>query len=307
MTTAPKPPGIPGSAMFKTMQTELAKIDEMVGDAVSQLAGWKGSVEAATTVDITLSGLQTIDGIVVTAGELVLVKNQTDASENGIYVCSVVDWYRSNNMVDGSDAAGAAVYVTKGTVNENIVFICTNDIGAGIVGSNDLVFTELISAVTTMQQFVGLESVLSFSAGTWTTFRIARGNYVSRHTITDETTIIGIDINPAIRIATSKGFMLNSFDVIYGINAGTLDAHTITLDRIVYANNVAVSITAIPVTGTLATATQANPYVTNIVVTTPAYLVTADSKYIIELTVNNSASSEYDYYGIMLRFSKTST
>lgn len=155
------------------------------------------------------------------------------------------------------------------------------------------------------QEFVGLSNVLTFGTGTWTVTRIAQGNYVSRHTPGDETSIIGIDITPAIVIAASKGFRLDSFDVIYAIAANALDAHSVVLDRIVYANNVAVSVTSVPVTGALATATQANPYVTNVVVDTPAFLVTADSKYVIELTVNNAAASEYDYYGIMLRFSQT--
>lgn len=155
------------------------------------------------------------------------------------------------------------------------------------------------------QQIVGLEGVLTFGTGTWTTTRIAQGNYVSRHTPGDETSIIGIDITPQVVVAASKGFRLDSFDVIYAIAANALDAQSVTLNRIVYANNVAVSSTAVAVTGALATAVQANPYVTNVVVDAPAFLITADSKYVLELTVDNAAASEYDYYGVNLRFSET--
>jgi hypothetical protein len=155
------------------------------------------------------------------------------------------------------------------------------------------------------QEFVGIESVLTFGTGTWTVTRIAQGNYVSRHTPGDETSIIAIDLTPMIRTAASKGFRLDSFDVIYAIAADALDAHTVVLDRIEYADNVAVSVNSIAITGALATATQANPYVTNVAVDTPAFDNTADSKYVIELTVNNSATSEYDFYGIMLRFTQT--
>jgi hypothetical protein len=77
------------------------------------------------------------------------------------------------------------------------------------------------------------------------------------------------------------------------------------LDRISYANNVAVSVNSVALTGSLSTATQANPYVTNIAVTTPAFLVTADSKYVLELTVNAALTSDYDFYGLNLRFSQT--
>lgn len=159
--------------------------------------------------------------------------------------------------------------------------------------------------ILAMQEFVGINDVLTFGTGTWTTTRIAQGNYVSRHTPADETSIIAIDITPQIRIAASKGFRLDSFDYMYGIAANALDAHTAVLDRIAYADNVAVSVTSVPITATLATAVQANPYLTNCTVTTPAFDVTADSKYVLEITVNNAAASEYDFYGIMLRFSQT--
>lgn len=155
------------------------------------------------------------------------------------------------------------------------------------------------------QQFVGIKNVLTFGTGTWTVTRIAQGNYVSRHTAGDETSIIAVDITPIIRVAASKGFRLDSFDYIYSIGTLAMDAHTLTLDRIAYANNVAVSVTSIAGTYTLATATQANPYVTNCTITSPAFDITADSKYVIEITANNSATSAYDFYGIMLRFSQT--
>lgn len=155
------------------------------------------------------------------------------------------------------------------------------------------------------QEFVSINEVLSFGTGTWTTTRVAQGNYVKRHTPGDETSIIGIDITPVIRVAASKGFRLDSFDIIYAIAANALDAHSVTLDRIAYVNNVAVSVTSIAITASLATATQANPYVTNGTVDVPAFDVTADSKYVMEVTVNNAAASEYDFYGVMLRFSET--
>jgi hypothetical protein len=157
---------------------------------------------------------------------------------------------------------------------------------------------------TDFQQFLGLQSILNISAGTWTTTRIARGNYVKRHTAAAETSIVGVDLTPVIRTATSKGFRLDSIDVIYSVGTANLTAHSATLDLINYANNTAVTITAAPLTGTLATATQANPYLTNLAVTTPAFDNTVDSKYIFELTVNAALTSAYDYYGLVLHFTR---
>lgn len=80
-------------------------------------AAYKQSVRCATTANITLSGTQTIDGVSVVAGNRVLVKNQTTASQNGIYVVNASTWTRSTDA-DAADEIGAAVVnVDSGTAN----------------------------------------------------------------------------------------------------------------------------------------------------------------------------------------------
>jgi hypothetical protein len=139
----PIPPRIPGDAVLKTLDVELAKVEELIGDAVSQ-NGYKGAVKVATTANITLSGAQTIDGVAVVGGDKVLVKNQISGANNGIYdVKNNTNWTRSEVMVDGSSAAGAVVYVTQGTTNADVWFICTNDVGSDVVGTNALVFATI--------------------------------------------------------------------------------------------------------------------------------------------------------------------
>lgn len=161
------------------------------------------------------------------------------------------------------------------------------------------------NVVTDYQQVVTLKSFLIASVGTWTMTRVAQANYALVHTPADDTSNISFDITPQLRAAASKGFKLASFDLIYSIGVAALDAHSCTLDSVAYANNVAVAVTSVPITGTLAIATQANPYVTNVAVNTPAFLNTADAKYVLELTVNAAATSTYSLYGLNLRFSKT--
>lgn len=175
---------------------------------------------------------------------------------------------------------------------------------SGAATANFLLDTGAANIIA-MQEFVGLNGILMFSTGTWTTTRNAQGNYSSNKTQADETSIVGFDITPQIRVAASKGFRLDSFDVIYQITTLALDAHSVTLDRIVYANEVAVSVNAVAITGTLATATNANPRVTNVAVDVPAFDVTANSKYVIELTVDSGATSDYAFYGLTLHFSQT--
>jgi Chaperone of endosialidase len=79
---------------------------------------WKEPVIAATTVaggNITLSGLQTIDTVTLAAGDTVLVKNQTSASENGIYVVASGVWTRSIGADTWNEYVGAIVFVVEGS------------------------------------------------------------------------------------------------------------------------------------------------------------------------------------------------
>lgn len=92
---------------------------------VDRLGGAKGSLAykapcvAATTAAITLSGAQTIDGVSVVAEDRVLVKDQSTASENGIYICKASTWERAKDF-DGNDdiVKGTRVAVTGGTVGQ---------------------------------------------------------------------------------------------------------------------------------------------------------------------------------------------
>jgi hypothetical protein len=86
----------------------------------------KAPCRVATTVNITLSGLQTVDGVALAAGDRVLVKNQSTASQNGIYVASTGPWARAADFDGSGDAVrGTRVYVNFGSVGQNTVYTCT--------------------------------------------------------------------------------------------------------------------------------------------------------------------------------------
>lgn len=87
----------------------------------------KASVIVATTANITLSGTQTIDGVAVTAGQRVLVKNQTTASQNGIYVCSASAWSRSTDADTSTNIMSAYVFVEQGTANQDTAWVMNTD------------------------------------------------------------------------------------------------------------------------------------------------------------------------------------
>lgn len=76
-------------------------------DAIANGRDYKDACRLATTANVTLSGLQTIDGVAGAAGDRILVKNQTTASENGIYVMASGAWSRAED-------ANASAEVTNG-------------------------------------------------------------------------------------------------------------------------------------------------------------------------------------------------
>ena len=96
-------------------------------DAATTGLSWKQAVRAATTANIALSGLLTIDGITLVDGNRVLVKNQTTASQNGIYVAASGAWARSPDLDVSSEFPNAAVFVSEGTTQADTGWVQTND------------------------------------------------------------------------------------------------------------------------------------------------------------------------------------
>jgi hypothetical protein len=116
-------------------------------DSVAQGLNVKDSCVAATTANITLSGAQTIDGVSVVAGDRVLVKNQTTASANGIYVADSGTWARSPDTDTFAELVSAFTFVEKGTVNADSGFVCTVDQG-GTLGTTPITFSQFSGAGT---------------------------------------------------------------------------------------------------------------------------------------------------------------
>lgn len=89
---------------------------------------YKAPVLAATTTNITLSGLQTIDGVSLVAGNRVLVRAQSTAAQNGIYLAQASAWVRADDMnVDAEIQPGVAVIVSNGSIYADTIWTLTTD------------------------------------------------------------------------------------------------------------------------------------------------------------------------------------
>jgi hypothetical protein len=114
-------------------------------DSTAQGLDVKASVRAATTANITLSAPQTIDGVSVVAGDRVLVKNQTAASANGIYVVAAGSWSRSADMDAWTDFPGAFTFVEEGTTQADSGWVCTVNAG-GTLGTTPITWSQFSGA-----------------------------------------------------------------------------------------------------------------------------------------------------------------
>lgn len=87
----------------------------------------KASVRVVSTSNVALSGLATIDGIVLVAGDRVLLSAQTTASQNGVYVAAAGAWTRAVDAdATGEITPGAFWFVEEGTLYGGSQWRCNN-------------------------------------------------------------------------------------------------------------------------------------------------------------------------------------
>lgn len=114
-------------------------------DALAQGIDAKASCVVATTANITLSGTQTIDGIAVSVGDRVLVKDQSTASQNGIYLCASSTWTRTADANTWDELVAAFTFIEKGTTQANNGYISTITAG-GTLGTTAVTFAQFSGA-----------------------------------------------------------------------------------------------------------------------------------------------------------------
>jgi hypothetical protein len=121
-------------------------------DSVAQGLDTKASVVAATAVAGTFATSfangQVVDGVTLATTNRILIKNQADATENGIYTVNASGApTRSTDMDNGSEFPGAYVFVEQGTVNADTGWVCTNNAPVTL-GTTNIVWTQFSGAGT---------------------------------------------------------------------------------------------------------------------------------------------------------------
>ena len=179
-------------------------------DAMRQGLDVKDSVRAATTANITLSATQTVDGVALVAGDRVLVKDQSTASANGIYVVAAGAWVRATDADSATKVTGGMFnFVEEGTVNADSGWVLTTS-SPVTLGTTSLAFTQFSGAgqVTAGTGLTKTGNTLDVGAGT------------------------GIQVNADdIALATSNVlslFNLGTSGIVARTAANTVTARTIT-------------------------------------------------------------------------------
>jgi hypothetical protein len=106
--------------------------------------------EAATTANINLTtdleNGDTLDGVTLVTGDRVLVKDQTDATENGLYIVVASGAASRDPQFDTiAELSGQMIVVNQGTANDNKIFLCTTDSDATI-GISNITYTQVTPA-----------------------------------------------------------------------------------------------------------------------------------------------------------------
>ena len=198
-------------------------------DSVAQGLDTKASVVAATTTDGTLATAfdngSVVDGVTLVTGDRILIKNQTDATANGIYVVAASGApARSADMNDGSEFPSAYVFVEQGTVNADTGWVCTNNAPVTL-GVTNITWTQFSGAGTyTANNGVVLNgSVFSFAPES------GKGLQTSSN-------------GAAIKLATTSGLNVSSDLAVGAGNGISVLTNTVAIDSSVvvskYATNV---------------------------------------------------------------------
>jgi len=146
-------------------------IKSYVDDAVAGLRT-RIIAECASTANVNISnGLEagdSIDGVVLVAGDRVLLKDQSDATENGLYLAvgsGAGAASRDPEHDTIAELSGGMVVVNQGTANDNKIFLCTTD-SDGSIGSTNITYTVITPSNTGTVTSVGLtQSGTEFTIG----------------------------------------------------------------------------------------------------------------------------------------------
>ena len=212
----------PGSVTLNAAPTEdLQAATKAYVDSVAQGLDIKASVKAATTENGALATAfddgSVIDGVTLATGDRILIKNQTDATANGIYVVAASGApTRSTDMNAAAEFPGAFTFVEQGTTNADTGYVCTNN--SVVVGTTEITFAQFSGAGSYVAGNGLTLTGNSFSINTTITADLSTAQTFTNKTLT----------SPTITTPVVTGLKLDDSSIVFEGSGGD-DAHETTL------------------------------------------------------------------------------
>jgi hypothetical protein len=204
----------------------------------------KGAVRAATTSDIVLSGEQTVDGIALVTGDRVLVKNQSAAQSNGIYIVDVASWTRALDLDVWTEVPASFTFVEEGDSLQDTGWISTANAG-GTLDTTAITWVQFSSAgiiqagtgLTKIGNTVSITNTSVTPGASYNNFTVnAQGQVTFASTIpyltNNQTVVLGGDVSGSGANAITTTLALT------GVGAGTYTSVTVdTKGRVTAGTN----------------------------------------------------------------------
>ena len=161
-----------------------------VDSAISTGIVAKTPALVVSTTDVPISGLQTIDGVMLADNDRVLLVGQTDEVDNGLWLAQTGSWTRPSDFANGSTAAEAYVLILSGDTDAGSSWLCNTP--TAVIGTDDITFAEfsLPNQVTGANVGSGTGQVYQSKSGLTLNFRtLLDGEYTVITTNADDITI----------------------------------------------------------------------------------------------------------------------
>lgn len=143
--------GLTSVEVTQNPTTDYQLATKLYVDNVAQGLDAKASCLYSTTNNVTLSGLSTQAGgdwpSSLTAGDRILVKNQSAPAENGIWVADAAAWTRASDMNNWSEVPHAFTFIQDGSTLADTGWVCTAA-STGTIGVTAMPWTQFSGAGT---------------------------------------------------------------------------------------------------------------------------------------------------------------
>ena len=242
----------PSTAVFSSGQvlatpsgsTDIA--NKLYVDSVAAGLSWKQPFQVATTVNLTTrSGFPVIDTYQTVAGDRILVKNQTNAAQNGIYIASSGTWAYAADGDTWNEYISAIGFVEYGS-QLGSAWYCSAQAG-GTLGTTNMVWSNFSVAGT---YFAGTGLTLSAYTFSITNTGVSANTYGSASAVP----VIAVNAQGQITSATTTNIAIANTQVSGLGTMSTQNANSVAITGGTIDGTAIGATTAAAVTGTTITA-----------------------------------------------------